>query len=54
MAQLAIAWTLKQKSVASSIIGVSSKEQLIENVEAIKNLSFSKDKLDQIEFILDN
>nr|WP_041450189.1 aldo/keto reductase [Amphibacillus xylanus] len=54
MAQLAIAWTLQQKSVASSLIGVSSKQQLIENVASIQNLTFTKDEMDQIELILSN
>lgn len=52
MAQLAIAWTLRKKVVASSLIGVSRKEQLIENVATIKNLTFTKQEADQIEQIL--
>lgn len=54
MAQLAIAWTLRQKSVGSSLIGVSSKQQLIENIASIQNLTFTKDEMDQIELILSN
>jgi len=52
MAQLAIAWTLHQKSVASALIGASKKEQLIENIGAINHLSFTKDELLAIDHIL--
>lgn len=52
MAQLAIAWTLHQKSVVSALIGASKKEQLIENIGAINNLSFTEEELTAIDNIL--
>lgn len=54
LAQLAIAWVLRQKSVTSALIGASTSEQLIENVESIKKLSFSDNELHSIDDILSN
>ena len=52
LAQLAIAWLLKDARVTSVLIGVSKAEQLIENLGALKNLKFSQVELDSIEEIL--
>ena len=52
MAQLAIAWTLQQKSVVSALIGASKKDQLIENIGAINHLSFTEEELKAIDHIL--
>ena len=52
MAQLALAWALNQKAVVSALIGASSSEQLIENVNAINNLAFSNNELTAIDDIL--
>ncbi len=52
MAQLALAWTLRDKRVTSALIGASRPQQIIDNVKAIENLSFSSDELDAIEKIL--
>ncbi|MBN2347748.1 MAG: L-glyceraldehyde 3-phosphate reductase [Bacteroidales bacterium] len=52
LAQMAIAWVLRDSRVTSALIGVSSVEQLYDNLEVLKNLSFSKDELIQIESIL--
>ncbi len=41
LAQLALAWTLRDPRVTSALIGASRPEQIIENVGALKNLSFS-------------
>lgn len=45
LAQMALAWCLHQPSVNSVIVGTSSVKQLQENIEAVKNISFSDDEL---------
>ena len=52
MAQMAIAWLLKDKRVTSVLIGASSVVQMEQNLEALENLDFSKEELDSIENIL--
>lgn len=52
LAQMAIAWLLKDSRITTVLVGVSKPEQLAENVEAIKNLSFSTEELKKIEDIL--
>lgn len=49
LAQMAIAWTLRDERVTSALIGASSVEQLDENLHAIKNLAFTDDELDSID-----
>ncbi|MCT3834707.1 aldo/keto reductase [Elizabethkingia anophelis] len=52
LAQMAIAWLLKDKRVTSVLVGASSVEQLLQNLESINNLDFSPNELQQIEEIL--
>ncbi|MCT4216385.1 aldo/keto reductase [Elizabethkingia anophelis] len=52
LAQMAIAWLLKDKRVTSVLVGASSVEQLLQNLESINNLDFSQNELQQIEEIL--
>jgi L-glyceraldehyde 3-phosphate reductase len=52
LAQMAIAWLLKDDRVTSVLVGASSTEQLFDNVGAIKNIDFSKEELHTIEEIL--
>lgn len=52
LAQMAIAWLLKDKRVTSVLVGASSVEQLQQNLESINNLDFSQNELQQIEEIL--
>mgnify|MGYP006197673043 CR=1 FL=1 len=49
LAQLALAWTLRDPRVTSALIGASRPEQIIENVGALKNLSFSAEELAEID-----
>ncbi|GBF10350.1 aldo/keto reductase family protein [Tepidibacillus infernus] len=51
LAQLAIAWILRQKNVSSALIGASRPAQVEENVKAV-GVTLSKDVLDRIEEIL--
>jgi L-glyceraldehyde 3-phosphate reductase len=49
LAQMAIAWVLRDPVVASTLIGASSVAQLDENLGALKNLHFSEAELRAIE-----
>lgn len=52
LAQMAIAWLLRDERISSVLVGASSSRQLAENVKAIDNIKFSKSELDTIESIL--
>jgi L-glyceraldehyde 3-phosphate reductase len=49
LAQMALAWTLRDARVTSTLIGASSVEQLEENVKALDNLTFADDELRAID-----
>jgi L-glyceraldehyde 3-phosphate reductase len=52
LAQMALAWVLKDKRITSVIIGASKSSQVIDSIQCIKNPHFSTDELQQIEEIL--
>jgi len=49
LAQMAIAWTLRDRRVTSTLIGASSATQLRESVAALDNLDFNTDELTRID-----
>ncbi len=49
LAQMALAWTLRDSRVTSALIGASKAEQVRENVAALKNLSFTAEELAEID-----
>lgn len=49
LAQLALAWALRDDRVTSLVIGASSTAQLEQNVAATQNLDFSDDELTRID-----
>jgi L-glyceraldehyde 3-phosphate reductase len=49
LAQMAIAWVLRDPRVTSALIGASSVEQLEQNVAALGNLEFTDDELAAID-----
>jgi len=49
LAQMALAWALRDPRVTSVLIGASRAGQVRENVGALKNLAFSKDELAEID-----
>jgi L-glyceraldehyde 3-phosphate reductase len=49
LAQMALAWVLRPGGVTSAVIGVSSVEQLDENLKALDNTDFSDDELAEID-----
>jgi L-glyceraldehyde 3-phosphate reductase len=52
LAQMAIAWLLKDECITTVLVGVSRTEQLLDNLEALKNIKFSGAELKEIESIL--
>ena len=52
LAEMALAWILKDDLVTSGIIGASSVSQLADNLKATENCRFSPDELQRIESIL--
>ncbi|KVE02838.1 L-glyceraldehyde 3-phosphate reductase [Burkholderia anthina] len=49
LAQMALAWVLRDGRVTSALIGASRAEQVRENVGALKNLAFSAEELAEID-----
>ncbi|MCG0556131.1 aldo/keto reductase [Lactiplantibacillus plantarum] len=52
LAQMALAWNLRQPALASVLIGASRPEQVVNNVAALEKLKFSESELATIEQIL--
>jgi L-glyceraldehyde 3-phosphate reductase len=49
LAQLALAWALRDERVTSLVIGASSVEQLEQNVDTLDNLDLSEEELEEID-----
>ncbi len=49
MAQLAVAWTLRDPRVTSTLLGASSVKQLEDTAAAVNNLSFTDEELARID-----
>ena len=54
LAQMAVAWLLKDNRVTSVLVGASKVSQLEENINTLENLEFGKTELNEIEKILQN
>jgi L-glyceraldehyde 3-phosphate reductase len=52
LAQMAIAWILKDKRITSVLIGASKTTQILDSLKALDNTSFSKEELTKIEKVL--
>ena len=52
LAQMALAWVLKDERITSVILGASKSRQVLESIDAIKNIHFSKEELMKIDWIL--
>ena len=52
LAQMALAWVLRDAAVTSALVGASKMEQLDQNIDALSNLSFSDEELTKIERVL--
>lgn len=51
LAEMALAWVLRDSAVTSVIIGASKPEQILDNIKAIENTVFTKEELDEIDRI---
>ena len=49
LAQMAIAWALRNPAITSALIGASKISQIEENIAALDNLAFSEDELAEID-----
>jgi L-glyceraldehyde 3-phosphate reductase len=49
LAQMALAWTLRDARITSALIGASSVAQLEQNVAALQNLDFSAEELAEVD-----
>lgn len=52
LAQMALAWTLRDPRMTSALIGASRVAQIEENVAALANLAFSAEELARIDAVL--
>jgi L-glyceraldehyde 3-phosphate reductase len=52
LAQMALAWSVRDPRVTSTLVGASSVAQLEQNVASIDTLSFSSDELEEIDRVL--
>ena len=52
LAEMALAWLLKDQRVSSVLVGASSVAQLLDNLKALQNMAFTTDELQHIEAIL--
>ena len=54
LAQMAIAWLLKDSRVTSVLVGASSGAQLKNSINSLKQIQFTNSELEQIELILNS
>ena len=52
LTQLALSWILRDGKVTSVLIGASRPEQILENIKALENTSYSEEELKKIDEIL--
>ena len=52
LAQMALAWVLRDKRVTTVLVGASKVEQLEQNIATLNNLTFTAEELDRIDNIL--
>lgn len=52
LAQMSIAWILKDKRITSVLVGASSIEQLSDNIGSLDYLMFSAEEIEEIDVIL--
>ncbi|MCR5032911.1 MAG: L-glyceraldehyde 3-phosphate reductase [Lachnospiraceae bacterium] len=52
LAEMALAWLLKEDVITSVLAGASRPEQILDNIKAIENLQFADDELAAIDAVL--
>ena len=51
LAEMALSWILRDDAITSVLIGASKAEQIIDNIGALKNISFTDEELSLIDKI---
>lgn len=51
LAEMALAWLLKDDEITSVLVGASKPSQILDNIKATENTSFTKEELDAIDEI---
>ncbi|MEG1964430.1 MAG: aldo/keto reductase [Clostridia bacterium] len=54
LAQMSLAWVLRDKTITSVLIGASKPAQILDNMQAIQNIYFSNEELDNIDELTKN
>ncbi|MCP9333813.1 aldo/keto reductase [Lentilactobacillus hilgardii] len=54
LAEMALAWNLREPEIACVLVGASRLQQLLDNAKALDNLTFSSEELAEIDQILGN
>ena len=49
LAQMAVAWLLKDPRITTVLVGASSPKQMLDNIGCLENLDFSATELTEIE-----
>ena len=52
LAQMALAWIMRDGDITSTLIGASKPSQILDNIQMINNMDFSAEERDRIEDIL--
>lgn len=52
LAQMALAWILRDQRITSVLIGSSKPAQIVDSIKALENIDFSTEELDRIDTIL--
>ena len=52
LSQMALSWVLRDNKVTTVLIGASSKAQILDNIESIKNMNFSNEELYDIDKLI--
>ena len=48
---MALSWILRDGIVTSVLVGASKPEQILDNIKAVRNTSFTQDELNKIDKI---
>ena len=49
LAEMALAWILRDGIITTVLIGASKSSQILDNIKALKNISFSDEELREID-----
>ncbi|WNH13054.1 L-glyceraldehyde 3-phosphate reductase [Thalassobellus suaedae] len=52
LAQMALAWILRDQRITTVLIGSSKPEQILDSIKALDNINFTKEELNKIDKIL--